>query len=201
MAKNNAGRSCGLQVIPAYRLLNLQARLVGVDSIHKRIKKLRELKGLSQEALAELVGIKYQSVQEWEREGGTAPSRKRQEKVAKALGVSVAELISGTPAAREPDAAYHVEAVARDGKEEILLHLYRGLFSLQQERLMASLRALFHANQVTRKELGQKPLKGVSDEQVRDAFGDAPFHRIKRLERKKLPPRQPGSAMDDFLED
>lgn len=90
---------------------------------------------------------------------------------------------------------------ARDAREGILLHLYRGLFSLQQERLIVSLRALFEANQITRKELGQKPLVGVGDDRVRRAFGDAPFHRMQRLRRGAPPRRDPGTAMDDFLEE
>lgn len=90
---------------------------------------------------------------------------------------------------------------ARNAREGILLHLYRGLFSLQQERLIASLRALFDANQITRKELGQKPLVGVGDDQVRRAFGDAPFHRMQRRKLSSPPRRDPGTALDDFLEE
>lgn len=172
-----------------------------MESIHKRIRRLREAKGLSQQALAKLSGVAYQSVQEWEREGGTAPSRKRQQAVANALGVGVSELVLGTSALKEPTPTYDKDAVARDAREEILLYLYRGLFSLQQERLIIRLRALFHANQITRKELGQKVLRGVSDDQVRSAFGDAPFHRMKKLKRKAAPGRELGDAMGDFLDD
>lgn len=183
-----------MQVIPAYRLARLQARLVVMESIHKRIKRLREAKGLSQEALARIVGVRYQSVQEWERENGTAPSRKRQPAVAKALGVSVAEMMSATTAAEGP-AASNPAAVAKDGKEEILLHLYRGLFSLQQAKLIQSLRALFDANQITRKELGQKPLRGVSDADVERAFGKIPPLRRPPKKARRSDP------MDDFLDD
>lgn len=184
-----------LQVIPAYRLPHLQARLVAVESIHQRIKRLRETKGLSQEALAKLVGVKYQSVQEWERENGTAPSRKRQPKVASALGVSVPELMTG-------GVAVAVEEAARDAREEILLHLYRGLIPLQQARLIQSLRALFDANQVARRQLGEKPLRGVNDHEVRAAFGDAPFHTLKRKAKKTgASKRDLGDAMGDFLDD
>lgn len=189
-----------MQVKPAVQRWLLQASLVGVESIHKRIRRLREAKGLSQEQLAAAVGVKYQSVQEWEREHGTAPSRKRQPAVAKALGVTVPELVAGVSGKSELP-SHHPDAVARDGREEILLHLYRGLFSLQQESLIASLRALFQANQITRKELRQTVLRGVSDEDVRRAFGDAPFHRMKKLRRKASPRRDLGDAMGDFLEE
>lgn len=84
-----------MQVIPAMRAARLQARLVVVETIHQRIKKLREGKGLSQEALGKAAGVTYQSVQEWERDKGTAPSRKRLAAVATALGVTEQYLLSG----------------------------------------------------------------------------------------------------------
>lgn len=69
-----------------------------MESIHARIKRLREAKGLTQQQLAQLAKVAFQSVQQWEREkGGTAPARKRQEAVAAALGVSVQELMTGLP--------------------------------------------------------------------------------------------------------
>lgn len=57
--------------------------------------RLRKAKKLSQTDLAKLVGVRPQSVQQWEVEGGTAPSRRNQEKVANALGISPAELMYG----------------------------------------------------------------------------------------------------------
>lgn len=84
-----------MQVIPAVLAIRLQAKLVVVDTIHQRIKKLREDKGLSQESLGKAAGVTYQSVQEWEQADGTAPSRKRLKKVADALGVTEQYLLSG----------------------------------------------------------------------------------------------------------
>lgn len=97
---------------------------------------------------------------------------------------------------------YHVQ-VSEDllpAKEQIMLHLFRGLFLLQQQRLVTGLRALFDANQITRKELGQKPLNGVSDEQVRAAYGDIPLPRHVGRKINK-PKRELGDAMGDFLGD
>lgn len=169
-----------------------------MESIHKRIRALREKAGLTQEQLADKSGVKYQSVQEWERADGTAPSRKRQKAVADALGVTVHELMTGDrPAAASP-AEEGLEA-----REQILLLLYRGLFAAQQERLIAGLRAAFEANQLVRKQLGNKPLRGVTDDEVRNAFGDAPFHLIKHGKKKSkraAPGRDIGDAMGDFLE-
>ena len=62
-------------------------------SIHSRIKAKRLALGLSEQALANMVGVTRASVQQWEREGGTAPKRSTQEKVAKALQISLAELL------------------------------------------------------------------------------------------------------------
>ncbi len=126
------------------------------------------------------------------------------DRTARAMGLSYDEYMaraSGKPSPKRETVAVLDPAVARNAKEEILIELYRGLFQLQQERLIVSLRALFHANQITRKELGQKPLRGVSDDQVRKAFGDAPFLRMKKIKRRTEPRRDPGTAMDDFWED
>jgi phage repressor protein C with HTH and peptisase S24 domain len=66
-------------------------------SIHARIKQKREALGLSMEKLAELVGVKsWQTVQQWEKEDGTAPKRDRLKTVADALGVTPEWLLFGS---------------------------------------------------------------------------------------------------------
>jgi SOS-response transcriptional repressor LexA len=66
-------------------------------SIHKRIRDAREAKGLSQQALADAVGVTRSSVQWWERTDGTgtAPKRSQVAKVANVLGLSLAQLVGG----------------------------------------------------------------------------------------------------------
>lgn len=65
-------------------------------SIHKRIKESRLALHLSMEALAKLVGVKsWQTVQQWEKEGGTAPKRMRLDQVAKVLNVTSDYLSTG----------------------------------------------------------------------------------------------------------
>ncbi len=64
-------------------------------NIHHRIKTLRKNKGLSMQALGKLVGVEWQAVQLWEKEGGTAPKRTRLEAVAKALETTTDYLING----------------------------------------------------------------------------------------------------------
>lgn len=69
-------------------------------SIHERIKSRRQQLGLSShQALADLVGVTWQTVQLWEKEGGTAPNRNRIQKVAEVLGVTAGWLQNGDEAA------------------------------------------------------------------------------------------------------
>lgn len=60
--------------------------------------------GLTEQQLADKVGVTRAAVQQWEREGGTAPRRSKNEAVAEALGISVAELLGITVAT--PPLAY-----------------------------------------------------------------------------------------------
>lgn len=172
-----------------------------MESIHQRIKRLRENKGLSQEALANAVGVKYQSVQEWERKNGTAPTRKRVAAVAKALGVSVSTLISGeTSGVAEPQQQYHHEAqnMARTAREEMLLELFRGLTPEQQREATIKILATVQANRSIQKHL-DKPLRTYSNEEVAAAYGIPSPSKARRGSAK--PKREPGAAMGDFLDD
>ncbi|MBY0243025.1 MAG: helix-turn-helix domain-containing protein [Burkholderiaceae bacterium] len=72
-------------------------------SIHRRIKERRLALGMtSHQALADRIGVSWQTVQLWEKEGGTAPNRSRIEKVAKELGVTPAWLLNGDPEPMTP---------------------------------------------------------------------------------------------------
>ena len=51
--------------------------------------------GLSEQQFADAAGVSRSAVQQWERAGGTAPKRGNQPAVARLLGISVAELVSG----------------------------------------------------------------------------------------------------------
>jgi SOS-response transcriptional repressor LexA len=50
---------------------------------------------MSEQQLADAVGVSRGAVQQWEKPGGTAPKRSNQANVARVLGLSVAELVSG----------------------------------------------------------------------------------------------------------
>ena len=52
--------------------------------------------GMTQEQFANALQVSRGAVQQWETESGTAPKRANQPRVALLLGISVAELVSGT---------------------------------------------------------------------------------------------------------
>lgn len=64
--------------------------------IHQRIREHRIRQGLTEQGLADKVGVTRAAVQQWERPDGTAPSRKQQPKVAAVLELTVAELVGGS---------------------------------------------------------------------------------------------------------
>lgn len=65
-----------------------------MDTIHTRIRALREQKGLSMEGLAKLVGVSWQTIQQWEN-GKMAPKRARLDAVAQSLGTTPESLLFG----------------------------------------------------------------------------------------------------------
>lgn len=154
-------------------------------------------------ALARACKVTPQAVNGWRKTGRMA---KRHLKIAAGLTKRSLEYFLG----EDPSAAPALPTDAPSlltAREELLLHLFGGLFSLQQREAINEMRALFDANQVTRKELGQRPLRGVSDAQVEAAFkitpGEPPStpktqRRVKRSDR--TPGREPGTELDDFRE-
>ena len=67
-----------------------------METIHTRIKKRREELGLSMKDLALIVGVSsWQTIQQWEKENGTAPKRARLLAVAHALKVAPGYLAYG----------------------------------------------------------------------------------------------------------
>lgn len=79
-------------LIYAYYYFNT-TMLREVPPIGKNIKKLRKQKGLSQDRLSKLADISYNTVIKLESGGITNPSIDTLQKLAKALDVSVDELL------------------------------------------------------------------------------------------------------------
>jgi len=63
------------------------------NKISKNIKKLRQAKGLSQDRLSKLADVSYNSIIKLETSGITNPTIDTLQKIAKALDVSVDDLI------------------------------------------------------------------------------------------------------------
>jgi len=63
------------------------------SKIGKNIKKLRQVKDLSQDRLSKLADVSYNSIIKLETGGITNPTIETLQKIAKALDVSVDELI------------------------------------------------------------------------------------------------------------
>lgn len=73
-------------------------------SIHRRIREGRERLGMTEQQFADAVGVTRGAVQQWEKEDGTAPARKRQGRVAKLIGLSIAELMGQSEEPHHPPA-------------------------------------------------------------------------------------------------
>ena len=63
------------------------------NKIGKNLKKLRQSKGLSQDRLSKMADVSYNSVIKLETGGITNPTIETLQKIAKALDVSVDDLI------------------------------------------------------------------------------------------------------------
>ena len=63
------------------------------NKIGKNIKKLRQAKELSQDRLSKLADVSYNSIIKLETGGITNPTIETLQKIAKALGVSIDDLI------------------------------------------------------------------------------------------------------------
>lgn len=66
---------------------------IGNMSIHQKIREGRAKLGMTEQQFGDAVGVSRGAVQQWEKEGGTAPTRRNQPAVAKLLGLSVSELM------------------------------------------------------------------------------------------------------------
>jgi SOS-response transcriptional repressor LexA len=88
-------------------------------STAKVIRKGRMRLGMNPEQFAKAVGVTRGAVQHWERDDGTAPNRKHQPKVARLLGITVAELLTGAPASGSPLTVPVVAEPRRHGEVDV----------------------------------------------------------------------------------
>lgn len=81
-------------------MFGLTITLMDSVIVGQRLKNLRKLSGLSQEALAERLGISYQQVQKYEN-GRSRITIERLAQFARIFGISEAEVLKGKTAQRE----------------------------------------------------------------------------------------------------
>lgn len=72
--------------------------------IGNRISEFRKSNGLSQESLAERVGVARQTISKWEL-GETSPDLKQAKKLSEIFDVNLDELVCGQPSEEEPEPA------------------------------------------------------------------------------------------------
>ena len=115
---------------------------------HDLIRRARLALQMTEQQLADKLGVSRGAVQHWEREDGTAPSRRNQQAVADALKLTVAELVLGQSdkypeiqKAEEPRKVYNVER-APDDLEQKAATLFRQLDDSNQVAAIAYLRFL-----------------------------------------------------------
>lgn len=135
--------------------------ITGMETIHARIRRLREAKGLSKAALAKACGATYQAVQSWER-GDTAPKRARLSAVAIALGGSPQELDHGAPIATQKNPGADCRLTQIGG-------YWQWLTEEQKASITADLKAMAIANKAIAKELGGR-FSTAQDSRVTEAL-------------------------------
>ncbi len=90
--------------------------IVDTKEVGRRIRQFRQDAGLSQEALAELVGVSFQQVQKYES-GHTTLNILKLQHIAVALKVQVSDFFSSTP----------VQSIRLTGEEDQLLQSFRSI--------------------------------------------------------------------------
>jgi len=81
--------------------------------VNLTIREGRRRLGLSEQQFAQAVGVTRGAVQQWEKPNGTAPRRSTQPLVAKVLGISVAELMTGSNVSPGTDMSGEVPLVSQ----------------------------------------------------------------------------------------
>lgn len=77
----------------------------GKMSIHAVIRSNRLRLNLTEQQLADRCDVSRPAVQQWEKEGGTAPKRAKQPLVAKVLGITLSELLETGLSESPPESA------------------------------------------------------------------------------------------------
>lgn len=65
--------------------------------MERRLRTLRQARGLTQEAVARIVGVTASQVSKWEHPSGPVPQPRNLRRLARLYGVTVEELDNPTP--------------------------------------------------------------------------------------------------------
>ena len=89
------------------------------ETIGERLRRLRKKSGLTQEKLADAVGVSLLTLFRWEK-GERSPRIDEIKALAKALGVSEADLLNDTPSVRVGEWVISFKTVAHFNTEEVV---------------------------------------------------------------------------------
>ena len=114
-----------------------------MQTFQERIRRARSISKMSQQALAEVVGVQRSAVAQWERKGGTHPSMQHLVSIATATGVSLEWLGTGRGAIK-PETDTWTPAVlgdeyAQDDVEAQCLQALRKIPYRMRENVVALL--------------------------------------------------------------
>ena len=118
-------------------------RAKSAEDFSHRIRTARRSAGLSQQALADRLGVRRAAVTQWESVTGTRPTVANLAQAAVAMEVTFEWLATGRGSARtseEAVPAFSAACIAQDCDEEALLAAYRALSKRQQQGLLSLLR-------------------------------------------------------------
>ena len=111
------------------------------ESIGNRISKCRKIKGLTQEGLANLMGVSAQAVSKWETDQ-SCPDISALPKLCQILGITADELLTGikdevklvSPAERKPleELVFRVKVFSADG-DKVRVNLPMSLIKIAME--------------------------------------------------------------------
>ena len=166
----------------------------------ERVRERRlELK-MGQPDLARAAGIRQSTVSNIE--SGRNKGSKYIAELAAALKCSAHWLATGK-GDKAPGTAAPDPREALSAREQIVLYLFNGLVPDQQREHIEHMKATFETNQALARQMGGKPLRFVSNAAIEANFGSVDQLRLQRgkYQVKRSKRREPGTALDDFLED
>jgi len=158
------------------------SRLNAARVLSDRIRAARRDAGMSQTALARLVGVNPSAVSQWETLDGTRPTTRNLECIARRTGVAFEWLATGSirdPAPAEVPALV-LGSFAHSIEEEELLNEFRTLRARERSAVLSTIRKL--ASKQDSARTSRRPVlpAGVRQrdaERVRDAVDDGDHNR------------------------